>query len=60
MMHLMDICGALAAMRHSRGSRDVRPVEVVDGLVRASAAIWIGNTRLIDNILCTPPPAVVT
>jgi pantoate--beta-alanine ligase len=33
----------------------VRPVEVVDGPVRAAAAIWIGNTRLIDNILCTPP-----
>jgi pantoate--beta-alanine ligase len=37
----------------------VRPVEVVGGPVRAAAAIWTGNTRLIDNLLCTPP-AVVT
>jgi pantoate--beta-alanine ligase len=34
----------------------LRPVEVVDAPVRAAAAVWIGNTRLIDNVLCTPPP----
>jgi pantoate--beta-alanine ligase len=33
----------------------VLPVEVIDAPVRAAAAIWIGNTRLIDNVLCVPP-----
>jgi pantoate--beta-alanine ligase len=33
----------------------VQPVAVIDAPVRAAAAIWIGNTRLIDNVLCAPP-----
>jgi len=32
----------------------IRPVEVVVAPVRAAMALWIGNTRLIDNILCEP------
>ena len=30
----------------------IRPVDVVDGPVRAAIAAWIGRTRLIDNLLC--------
>ena len=33
----------------------LQPVRVVDAPVRAAAAVWIGNTRLIDNVLCVPP-----
>jgi len=32
----------------------IRPVAIVDGPVRAVVAAWIGNTRLIDNVLCEP------
>ncbi len=32
----------------------VRPVDVVQGPVRAALAAWIGETRLIDNVLCEP------
>lgn len=32
-----------------------QPVAGVTGPVRALGAIWIGSTRLIDNLLCTPP-----
>ncbi len=34
----------------------LRPVEQVTGPVRAVTAVWLGNTRLIDNLLCSPPP----
>ena len=34
---------------------DMRPLESISGSVRALGAVWIGNTRLIDNILCEPP-----
>ncbi len=30
------------------------PVERVDGPVRIAAAVWLGGTRLIDNVLCLP------
>jgi pantoate--beta-alanine ligase len=30
--------------------RDMRPVERVDGTVRIAAAVWLGPTRLIDNL----------
>lgn len=38
----------------------IQPVEIIDRPVRAAAAVWIGKTRLIDNVLCQPagpPPA---
>ena len=31
------------------------PVETVTGPVVAAGALWVGSTRLIDNVLCTPP-----
>jgi pantoate--beta-alanine ligase len=33
----------------------LQPVPFVESPVRAVAAVWIGDTRLIDNVLCTPP-----
>ena len=32
-----------------------QPVESVTGPVVAAGALWVGSTRLIDNVLCTPP-----
>jgi pantoate--beta-alanine ligase len=32
-----------------------QPVEHVSGPVVAAGALWVGSTRLIDNIRCTPP-----
>jgi pantoate--beta-alanine ligase len=32
-----------------------QPVERVTGAVVAAGALWVGSTRLIDNVLCTPP-----
>lgn len=37
----------------------IRPVDVVDAPVRAAMAVWIGKTRLIDNVLCEPPAVPV-
>jgi pantoate--beta-alanine ligase len=34
---------------------EMQPVERVEGPVVAAGAIWIGDTRLIDNLLCVPP-----
>jgi pantoate--beta-alanine ligase len=34
------------------GPEDMRPVEEITGPVRVAGAIWIGKTRLIDNVLC--------
>jgi pantoate--beta-alanine ligase len=34
----------------------IRPVNAIEKPVRAALAVWIGKTRLIDNILCEPPP----
>jgi pantoate--beta-alanine ligase len=34
---------------------EMQPVGSVDGPVRIAGALWIGNTRLIDNVLSTPP-----
>jgi pantoate--beta-alanine ligase len=34
-----------------------QPVEHIRGPVVAAGALWAGSTRLIDNVLCTPPPA---
>ena len=33
---------------------DMQPVDKISGPVRAVGAIWIGETRLIDNVLCEP------
>jgi len=34
--------------------REMQPVERIEGPVVAASAIWIGSTRLIDNIVCVP------
>src|SRR5262249_55040122 len=34
---------------------EMQPVERVNSPVVAAGAIWVGSTRLIDNLLCTPP-----
>ena len=34
---------------------EMQPVDKIRGPVRAVGAIWIGETRLIDNVLCEPP-----
>jgi pantoate--beta-alanine ligase len=36
--------------------RDMQPVERIAGPVRVAAALWLGSTRLIDNMLCEPGP----
>jgi pantoate--beta-alanine ligase len=35
--------------------RTFQPVERITGPVVAAGALWVGATRLIDNVLCTPP-----
>ena len=32
--------------------RTMEPVEQIPGPVRAITAVWLGTTRLIDNVLC--------
>src|SRR5262249_27571323 len=32
---------------------ELQPVAAVNGPVRIAGAIWIGATRLIDNVFCT-------
>ena len=32
----------------------MQTVDRINGPVRAAAAIWLGETRLIDNVLCSP------
>jgi pantoate--beta-alanine ligase len=34
---------------------DFQPVTNVTAPVVAAGALWVGNTRLIDNVRCTPP-----
>jgi len=34
---------------------DFQPVTRITGPVVAAGALWVGNTRLIDNVRCTPP-----
>jgi pantoate--beta-alanine ligase len=34
--------------------REVQPVDRIDGPVIAAGAIWVGSTRLIDNVICVP------
>ena len=33
---------------------ELQPVDVVSGTVLVAGAIWVGTTRLIDNVLCEP------
>jgi pantoate--beta-alanine ligase len=35
----------------------MQPVARIEGPVRVAGALWVGTTRLIDNVLSTPPPA---
>jgi pantoate--beta-alanine ligase len=35
----------------------IQPVDLVNVPVRVAIAAWIGNARLIDNVLCEPPTA---
>lgn len=35
---------------------DLQPVARIAGPVLVAGALWLGRTRLIDNVLCTPPP----
>ena len=37
------------------GAEDMQPVAEISGSVRVAGAIWIGKTRLIDNIFCPNP-----
>jgi len=34
---------------------DLQPVKQIAGPVRVAGALWVGRTRLIDNVLSTPP-----
>jgi len=34
---------------------DMQPVEPIEGPVLVAGALWVGSTRLIDNLLCSPP-----
>jgi pantoate--beta-alanine ligase len=34
---------------------EMQPVDRIAGSVRVAAAVWVGGTRLIDNIGCEPP-----
>ena len=36
---------------------DMQPVQTIAGPVRIAGALWVGGTRLIDNLLCVPPAA---
>ena len=36
---------------------DMQPVKLIEGPVRVAAAMWLGSTRLIDNMLCQPGPS---
>jgi pantoate--beta-alanine ligase len=33
---------------------EMQPVTRIEGPVRIAGAVWVGSTRLIDNVLCTP------
>ena len=35
---------------------DLQPVGRIEGPVMVAGALWIGSTRLIDNLLCSPSP----
>jgi pantoate--beta-alanine ligase len=33
----------------------MQPVQRISGPVVIAGALWVGNTRLIDNVRCAPP-----
>jgi pantoate--beta-alanine ligase len=33
---------------------EMQPVDAIAGPVRVAGALWVGSTRLIDNLLSTP------
>ena len=35
---------------------EMQPVSRITAPVRIAGALWVGNTRLIDNMICVPPP----
>lgn len=35
---------------------EMQPVERIEGRVLVAGALWVRSTRLIDNLLCDPPP----
>jgi pantoate--beta-alanine ligase len=37
---------------------EMQPVLSVSGPVCVAGALWVGSTRLIDNLLCTPAPSL--
>lgn len=37
------------------GEDDMQPVARISGPVRVAAAVWVGKTRLIDNLRAAPP-----
>jgi pantoate--beta-alanine ligase len=39
---------------------EMQPVESIAGPVRVAAALWVGATRLIDNVLCVPLATLVS
>ena len=36
---------------------ELEPVSNISRRVLTAGAIWVGTTRLIDNVLCVPPPS---
>ena len=36
---------------------ELQPVQTIAAPVRVAVAMWVGNTRLIDNVLCHPEPS---
>ena len=36
---------------------EMQPVRTIAGPVRIAGALWVGATRLIDNVLCAPVPS---
>jgi pantothenate synthetase len=34
---------------------ELQPVQTIAGPVLVAAAMWVGNTRLIDNLVCGAP-----
>jgi pantoate--beta-alanine ligase len=41
-------------------AKDLRPVDVIDDEVMIALAAWIGEVRLIDNVVVSPPRSATT